>query len=570
MSDNNYKQYVDKLLQRIGLYQSFKRWRRILRDPLYRLNLAEVAVDYASTRAAIGGFMAQGAERADPQKGLLIVSFSNNPANLKVHALLGKILQLEGYTPIILTSKRFRNVGRYCKLFGITKVLYWEDLIRRFSPPLQQVNQIVDDLLAGTINPMVLKDWHLDGVFVGRHALSTATRFRLTAYFDLNDPETRQMLYEHLIKAVQSKFVAENIFQHYPIQKQFVVNAGYTPQGALLEVGLQRGIDTIRFGGTMRRGSVTFKRYYPNQASRLHPISLSPETWQKVRDIALTPEQETALQADFDGRYDPHSNYHLHRYQEGKHDFDSESLRKLLHLDPHKKTAVIFSHISWDSSFFEGVDLYDSYEHWLVETTRLACQNPHLNWIVKLHPANLVKLDMDAGGVRETEMRALEQFTPLPPHVQIMRADTPVNTHSLFPAMDYGLTVRGTIGMELPCLGIQSLTAGTGRYNGYGFTLDSATRGEYEERVRTLQNQPPVTDHQRELARRHAYWTFIRRQTLFNDLIDIAVRSNAEVKNDLQYQITILAKSIEMIETHPSVRALAHWVIDEDTPDLIV
>ena len=34
----------------------------------------------------------------------------------------------------------------------------------------------------------------------------------------------------------------------------------------------------------------------------------------------------------------------------------------------------------------------------------------------------------------------------------------------LFKVIDYGITVRGTIGIELPCFGIPVITAGTGRY----------------------------------------------------------------------------------------------------------
>ena len=69
-----------------------------------------------------------------------------------------------------------------------------------------------------------------------------------------------------------------------------------------------------------------------------------------------------------------------------------------------------------------------------------------------------------------TSSRALRRhFGNLPGHVKLMRADTGINTFSLFDVADYGLTVRGTIGMELPCFGIPVVTAGTGRYSGPWF-----------------------------------------------------------------------------------------------------
>ena len=95
----------------------------------------------------------------------------------------------------------------------------------------------------------------------------------------------------------------------------------------------------------------------------------------------------------------------------------------------------------------------------------------------------------------------LRRLGALPDYVKIMHANTPVNTWSLFPVIDYGLTVRGTIGMELPCFGIPTVTAGTGRYSGYGFTMDPQTRDAYRDCLLNLHAVPRLTAEQIELAR---------------------------------------------------------------------
>ncbi|MBI3392624.1 MAG: hypothetical protein HY039_05490 [Nitrospirae bacterium] len=71
--------------------------------------------------------------------------------------------------------------------------------------------------------------------------------------------------------------------------------------------------------------------------------------------------------------------------------FAADELCRMLRLDPPKKTAVIFPHIVWDGTFFYGTDLFENYEEWLVETVRAACGNDRVNWLVKIHPANVVK-----------------------------------------------------------------------------------------------------------------------------------------------------------------------------------
>ena len=83
-----------------------------------------------------------------------------------------------------------------------------------------------------------------------------------------------------------------------------------------------------------------------------------------------------------------------------------------------------------------------------------------------------------------------------------------------------GITIRGSIGIELPCFGVPVLTAGTGFYSGRGFTVDSASRAEYLARLAPIEELPPLTDREIELARRHAYALFRLRPTALHELLD--------------------------------------------------
>src|SRR5256885_13780895 len=61
-----------------------------------------------------------------------------------------------------------------------------------------------------------------------------------------------------------------------------------------------------------------------------------------------------------------------------------------------------------------------------------------------------------------------EAVGELPPHVRLIRPDDDVDNVDLFRIVDAGVTIRGTVGLELPRLGVPVLTAGAG---------DSARRG---------------------------------------------------------------------------------------------
>jgi hypothetical protein len=53
----------------------------------------------------------------------------------------------------------------------------------------------------------------------------------------------------------------------------------------------------------------------------------------------------------------------------------------------------------------------------------------------------------------------------------VLLPDTKISTLSLYRFADYGVTVRGTPGLEIACFGKPAFTAGTGTYAGLGFHL---------------------------------------------------------------------------------------------------
>ena len=104
-----------------------------------------------------------------------------------------------------------------------------------------------------------------------------------------------------------------------------------------------------------------------------------------------------------------------------------------------------------------------------------------------------------------------ERIGRLPPHVVLIPASNDINTFSLFDVMDCCVTVRGTIGLEAATLGIPVVTAGSGRYDRKGFTVDSETRRAVPGPLASIQDLPRLTPAQRELAERFAYGAFVMR-----------------------------------------------------------
>jgi hypothetical protein len=230
----------------------------------------------------------------------------------------------------------------------------------------------------------------------------------------------------------------------------------------------------------------------------------------------------------------------------------------------------VFSHVLWDANMFYGRDLFTDQEQWFVETLRAACENDRVNWIVKLHPANVWKLRRDGFEGELDETRAIrEQIGELPPHVRVLQPDSDISTWSLFAVTDFGVTIRGSIGFELPCFGVPVLTAGTGFYSGRGFTIDSASADEYLERLRRIETEPPLTSEEIVRARKHAYGLFRLRQTRFTSFRSVYLPVDEIADSPFEATIDVSLSSVEELVRAEDLRRFGEWAVHSRALDYL-
>jgi len=158
---------------------------------------------------------------------------------------------------------------------------------------------------------------------------------------------------------------------------------------------------------------------------------------------------------------------------------------------------------------------------------------------------------------------------PLPDHVKIVRSDTDINTRSLFAVVDYVLTVNGTVGMEFPCYGVPAVLAGSGRYDGRGFTVDPSTKEEYFATLKTLHTIPPLSAEARRLARQHFLALMTRRQVSLEDIARMELKRINEAQSDVHDNISISARSLREFEAASSINNLGDWLASGREPDLL-
>lgn len=463
-------------------------------------------------------------------------------------AAVRKAFELAGYRCIVLIPQD-RMVMRAYRQLGSDELVFFDNY-QAVEP------QDGFEVLTGCATLEDVTAFTLDGVRCGKYAVSTLMRKTRTGAFDLSQPAVRKELERALNRSLQCACTAKTLIERLQPDALVLVDRGYSPSGELFDSCIERGIPVFTWNAAHKNDALMLKRY--TAANRdVHPSSLSVDTWRALCAMPWTTEHGAAVHTELERCYSSGEWYAEVGTQFNKNAVDKPALIARLGLDPSRKIAVIFPHIFWDATFFWGKDLFENYEDWFIQTVQAACRNDRMNWIIKVHPANIVKNRRDGVMSEHSEITAIRRAVgELPPHVRIMPAETEISTLSLFSLIDCCVTVRGTVGIEAACFGVPVLTAGTGRYDRLGFTIDSDSREQYLQRLADAHLISSLNSVQTELALRHAWGVLLARPTKL-ELIHMRYLPNETADLEIDFKVNTTQQLLELSDLH----AMAEWII---------
>lgn len=463
------------------------------------------------------------------------------------HSILIQALHQEGYQSVVLAGWHEPTIDAY-RLLGVRDFVRFTTFFRSVDPAE------IDQLMAGirTLDDALALDRH--GISTGKFAAATYMRQQRLGRLNFQSPPVREGFASELTRSCEAADAAERVLNSVKPDLVLVLDRGYTPVGQIYDASMARGIPVLSCNSGHRNNVLVLKRY--SQANRTHhPNSLSSDSWRRIREMRWIDPRWKTLEHELDSAYKRGEWFPSAGTSINREVYDTAVMRQRLGLDPAKKTAILFPHIFYDTTFFFGVDLFADFETWYVEAIRAACANDRLNWLVKVHPVNVVKNSREGITAEHSEITAIKrEIGKLPDHVKLIPADTDISTLSLFGLMDYCLTVRGTIGIEAACRGITVLTAGTGRYDRRGFTRDFSSREEYLAALARLEDMPGMTARETELARRYAYGLFLCRPLTLT-AIDHVYRKDATASLQSSFKV-----GPGELASAPEVRAIRDWL----------
>ena len=374
---------------------------------------------------------------------------------------------------------------------------YCNEIITRFEGALNRCNSDSDFL-----------NFDFEGINFGKYALAKVLRDQKITSIN-NDPHLMKLIKLECLECFNFLKSLQSNLRFNVVTKAVFIEAHYSPFGPLVQFLIQNtNVDTIQITQSWREDALTLRRL-TKETHNWHPSRVPDQLMHDFTTEKFSADHEALLNNILRKRY--RGDWSLQsRNVPADRRMSVEEVREVFALDETKPTAVIYCHVLWDANYFYGDDLYPSISDWLINTVKIAHKNKNINWLIKIHPANVWKSSGDYMSKHSIEKSMLEQrFGRLPGHIKFIEANANINTFDLFLASEIAITVRGTAGIEFASLGKKVILAGTGRYSGYGFTQEFRCQQDYESYLLTLhQNSLKLSKEATSLAKYHALVAF--------------------------------------------------------------
>ena len=496
------------------------------------------------------------------KSGLLVVAGkAMNVQWCQLWSTLASVYRTKNYHPYVLTSYNQPLTNLYYTLFNIDHI-YLEDIsIDKTKIPLE-----IEQLKLHTFDEF--KKFEFRNAPVGQMAISTFGRTRVTGVIDIEATGTKEEITYWIKFICKAMLCADKLYHDYNISMLFFSEVFMEEYGGLYYSALEKEFNIIRFAGTVRDDSIVVQ-HLTNESDRTHFSSLTESSWKEILKQPTNIKMIDELNQNFDDRYSDKWGMSS-RNQPDTNLMNLEDAKKFLNIDPNKNIAIIYSHILYDTLFFNGKDLFSCYAEWFIESVKAACKNPDVQWFVKVHPSNLWRGELEHyfGGEYEELRLIRKNIGELPDHVKMIYPDTPISPYTWLQLTDFGITTRGTSGIELGALGKTTITAGTGRYEQIGFTINPQTSDQYLEILDSLPNIQRLSRDQHKVAQKFAYASFCMKPYTINYLKPIcrSGRSRIFSSDDLIYegnfgeQVNELPKDLERF---------IEWSLDKNTVDFL-
>ena len=454
-------------------------------------------------------------------KILIATSVGGHSGVTPMESLLAVALTLRGANVHFLLCDRFLPA---C-LFTTSRSISDEDFLQRgpqgtlcdgcykagqnnYAPwglPIHTYSTLVADdqlqtaeKLARELSVEGLKDYTLDGIAVGEHALSGTLRHYARGTLD-GEPGGEEALRRYFKASLLTAYALSRLFDKEAFETAVFHHGIYIPQGTIGEVARAKGVRVANWVIAYRKQSVIFSH------GTTYHHTLMKEPTDRWEDLEWTPEIEAQTMDYLESR--AHGTNDWIRFQ-AKPEFDLDTLAREMGIDFSKPCIGLLTNVVWDAQLHYPANAFPNMIEWITQSIRYFAQRPELQLIIRIHPAEIRSALPSRQPVLNEVRKA---FPELPKNVFIVAPENPISTYDLMLRCN-AVAIDGTkTGTELTSRGVPVIVAGEAWIRNKDLTMDAVSPESYFAHLDKLPLPDRLGAETVRRARRYAYHFFFRR-----------------------------------------------------------
>ncbi len=379
-----------------------------------------------------------------------------------------------------LSNKRNYLINIFLYLCKI-KIIYIEEINK-----IKNIDVSINDLKNIKTEQDYL-NFKYESFEIGKTALATYFRAKCSGDIIINDV-TKKDLDNIIFSLISNYNNFKKFFSKSDIFLIFITEVFIEEYASIALAALKTNLILTRFNFTAKDDSMIINKI-SEMNYRRHHATITSESFKFLKSNLNEKTINEFLESNFKDRYS--SKWHLSKRNElKKKELSETEIFKNLNINKNKKIGIIFSHILYDLIYAYGEDIYLNYFNWLGKTLEIVDKFENTQWLLKIHPANVWRYEINKQ-LKEIseELRVVRKFCDGKlKNVKIIDYGTNISPLKIMEIADLCVTVRGTSGLEMATMGKQVISAGTGRYDGFGFINTPKSVEEYEKLLNDFEN----------------------------------------------------------------------------------
>jgi hypothetical protein len=354
------------------------------------------------------------------------------------------------------------------------------------------------DRLQHDLTPAAMKQYVLDGVTIGEHALAGALRFYARGELD-GEPHADGVLRRYFRAALLTTFAIRRLLDTVRFDAVVAQHGIYVPQGLVSEAARHTGVRVVNWNVAYRK-----RRFIFSHGDTYHrTIMTEPTTnWE---GLELTPDLERDVMSYLDSR------------RQGSRDWiwfherpleDVEEIARRLGVDFRQPCVGMLTNVMWDAQIHYPANAFPSMRDWVLQTIAYFARRPELQLIIRVHPAE-VRGTLPSRQPIAAEIR--RRYPVLPRNVFLIGPDDPISTYATMLQCDAVIIYGTKTGVELSSQGVPVIVAGEAWIRGKGITMDASSPEDYFRLLDRLPLEKRMAEPAVRRARTYAYHFFFRR-----------------------------------------------------------